>query len=86
MAGAAGPVGETTGWLRGEAESGWEPDENGLGEAMVPSTDRDEIRVADRASCRSGTRGLPSTSFGPGSGSNGPKSDHSSSDTIHGRD
>ncbi|MDX2763961.1 serine/threonine protein kinase [Streptomyces europaeiscabiei] len=32
-----------------EAESGWEPDENGLGEAMVPSTDRDEIRVADRA-------------------------------------
>lgn len=36
--------------------------------------------------CRSGTRGRPSTSFGPGSGSNGSMSDHSSSDTIHGRD
>jgi hypothetical protein len=36
--------------------------------------------------CRSGTRGRPSTSFGPGSGSNGSISDHSSSDTIHGRD
>lgn len=36
--------------------------------------------------CRSGTRGRPSTSFGPGSGNNGSISDHSSSDTIHGRD
>lgn len=36
--------------------------------------------------CLSGTRGLPSTSFGAGSGSNGSMSDHSSSDTIHGRD
>ncbi len=36
--------------------------------------------------CRSGTRGRPATSFGPGSGSNGSMSDHSSSDTIHGRD
>ncbi|MGY3200455.1 serine/threonine-protein kinase [Streptomyces sp. TE5632] len=27
----------------------WEPDENGLGEAMIPSTDGAEIRVADRA-------------------------------------
>ncbi|CAL9669805.1 hypothetical protein SUDANB176_07411 [Streptomyces sp. enrichment culture] len=35
---------------------------------------------------RSGTRGRPATSFGPGSGSNGSMSDHSSSDTIHGRD
>lgn len=35
--------------------------------------------------CRSGTRGRPATSFGPGSGSNGSMSDHSSSDTIHGR-
>jgi hypothetical protein len=26
------------------------------------------------------------TSFGPGSGSNGSMSDHSSSDTTHGRD
>lgn len=32
------------------------------------------------------TRGRPSTSFGPGSGSNGSMSDHSSSDTIQGRD
>ncbi|NEB27826.1 hypothetical protein G3I62_01645 [Streptomyces sp. SID14446] len=34
-------------------------------------------------------RGLPSTNFGTGSGSNGSMSDHSdhsSSDTIHGRD
>lgn len=36
--------------------------------------------------CRSGTRGRPSTSIGPGSGSNGSTNDHSSSDTIHGRD
>jgi hypothetical protein len=36
--------------------------------------------------CRSGTRGRPSTAFGGGSGSNGSISDHSSSDTIHGRD
>ncbi|MGX1507475.1 UNVERIFIED_CONTAM: serine/threonine protein kinase [Streptomyces graminofaciens] len=27
----------------------WEPDENGLGAAMIPSTDTAEIRVADRA-------------------------------------
>lgn len=27
----------------------WEPDDDGLGEAMVPSTDAAEIRVADRA-------------------------------------
>ncbi|MEH0529847.1 serine/threonine-protein kinase [Streptomyces stelliscabiei] len=32
-----------------EAESEWEPDDSGLGAAMVPSTDGDEIRVADRA-------------------------------------
>jgi hypothetical protein len=32
-----------------ESESAWTPDENGLGEAMIPSTDGDEIRVADRA-------------------------------------
>ncbi|RMI93201.1 hypothetical protein BIU87_14755 [Streptomyces sp. ZS0098] len=36
--------------------------------------------------CRSGTRGRPATSFGPGPGSNGWISEHSSSDTIHGRD
>ncbi|MEE1941124.1 serine/threonine-protein kinase [Streptomyces sp. TRM 70361] len=30
----------------------WEPDENGLGEAMVPSTDSDEIRAADRTARR----------------------------------
>ncbi|KQW06929.1 hypothetical protein ASD08_04885 [Streptomyces sp. Root369] len=42
-------------------------------------------RMPHRA-CRSGTRGLPSTCFGGGSGSNGSMSDHSSSDTIHGRD
>lgn len=35
---------------------------------------------------RSGTRGRPETNFGPGFGSNGSMSDHSSSDTIHGRD
>jgi hypothetical protein len=27
----------------------WAPDEDGLGQAMVPSTDSDEVRVADRA-------------------------------------
>ncbi|MFD9107787.1 serine/threonine protein kinase [Streptomyces bottropensis] len=32
-----------------EEESEWEPDDSGLGAAMVPSTDSDEIRVADRA-------------------------------------
>jgi len=42
-------------------------------------------RMPHRA-CRSGTRGRPSTCFGGGSGSNGSMSDHSSSDTIHGRD
>ncbi|MGY3334805.1 hypothetical protein ACVW0K_000904 [Streptomyces filamentosus] len=42
-------------------------------------------RIPDRA-CRSGTRGLPGTSFGAGTGSNGSISDHSSSDTIHGRE
>jgi hypothetical protein len=42
-------------------------------------------RIPDRA-CRSGTRGVPSAFFGPGFGSNGSASDHSSSDTIHGRD
>ncbi|MFE1291333.1 serine/threonine-protein kinase [Streptomyces sp. NPDC058751] len=31
------------------AGPGWEPDERGLGQAMVPSTDRAEIDVADRA-------------------------------------
>ncbi len=41
-------------------------------------------RIPHRA-CRSGTRGLPATSFGAGTGSNGSISDHSSSDTIHGR-
>ncbi|CAL9278578.1 hypothetical protein SUDANB91_00018 [Streptomyces sp. SudanB91_2054] len=35
---------------------------------------------------RSGTRGLPCTFFGPGLGSNGSTNDHSSSDSIHGRD
>ena len=42
-------------------------------------------RIPHRA-CRSGTLGRPETSFGPGSGSNGSISDHSSSETIHGRD
>ncbi|MFI0960460.1 serine/threonine-protein kinase [Streptomyces sp. NPDC021080] len=31
------------------ADAGWEPDEQGLGQAMVPSTDSDEIGVAGRA-------------------------------------
>ncbi|MGX4688284.1 serine/threonine protein kinase [Streptomyces sp. JNUCC 63] len=30
----------------------WEPDDDGLGQAMIPSTDSDEIRVADRAARR----------------------------------
>lgn len=38
------------------------------------------------SACRSGTLGRPATSFGPGSGSNGSISAHSSSETIHGRD
>lgn len=38
-----------------------------------------------QSACRSGTRGRPSACFGAGSGSNGSMSDHSSSDTIHGR-
>lgn len=41
-------------------------------------------RIPHKA-CRSGTRGLPSTSFGACSGSNGSMSDQSSSDTIQGR-
>ncbi|MFE7767029.1 serine/threonine-protein kinase [Streptomyces sp. NPDC057438] len=32
-----------------DTEPKWEPDADGLGQAMVPSTDGDEIRVADRA-------------------------------------
>ncbi len=32
--------------------AGWEPDEYGLGEAMIPSTDSEEIRVADRAATK----------------------------------
>ncbi|MFJ3334942.1 serine/threonine-protein kinase [Streptomyces sp. NPDC086766] len=31
------------------AVQGWTPDEQGLGQAMIPSTDRDEFRVADHA-------------------------------------
>lgn len=42
-------------------------------------------RIPHRA-CRSGTRGRPSTCFGTGSGSNGSMSEHSSYETIHGRD
>ena len=42
-------------------------------------------KIPHRA-CRSGTLGRPSTCFGPGSGNNGSTSDHSSSETIHGRD
>ncbi|MGC0327104.1 hypothetical protein RKD23_000094 [Streptomyces sp. SAI-170] len=42
-------------------------------------------RIPHKA-CRSATRGRPSTYFGGGSGSNGSISDHSSSETIHGRD
>ncbi|EST18835.1 hypothetical protein M878_43765 [Streptomyces roseochromogenus subsp. oscitans DS 12.976] len=42
-------------------------------------------KIPHRA-CRSSTRGRPVTSVGPGSGNNGSTSDHSSSDTIHGRD
>ena len=42
-------------------------------------------RIPHKA-CRSGTRGLPSTNFGAASGNNGSMSDHSSSETIHGRD
>ncbi|MFH9863025.1 serine/threonine-protein kinase [Streptomyces sp. NPDC017202] len=46
-----------------DADPAWEPDENGLGEAMVPSTDGDEIRVADRAARRiiERTNGMRST-------------------------
>ncbi|MGW7611114.1 serine/threonine-protein kinase [Streptomyces sp. NPDC054766] len=32
-----------------DAGLGWEPDEQGLGQAMIPSTDSDEIDIADRA-------------------------------------
>ncbi len=35
--------------------------------------------------CRSGTRALPSTSFGPGFGSNGVTNNDSSPETTHGR-
>ncbi len=38
-----------------------------------------------QSACRSGTLGRPSTCFGTGSGNNGSMNDHSSSDTIHGR-
>ncbi len=39
-----------------------------------------------QSACRSGTRGRPSTCFSTGSDNNGSMNDHSSSDTIHGRD
>ncbi len=42
-------------------------------------------RIPHRA-CRSGTLGRPATNFGSGSGNNGSINDHSSSDTIHGRE
>ncbi|QHZ00055.1 hypothetical protein SSPS47_33695 [Streptomyces sp. S4.7] len=42
-------------------------------------------RIPHSAS-RSGTLGRPATSFGPGTGNNGSISDHSSSETTHGRD
>ncbi|MFJ2262667.1 hypothetical protein ACIOKD_30900 [Streptomyces sp. NPDC087844] len=45
---------------------------------------QDEEDPAQRL--QAGTRGLPSTTYGAGSGSNGSFDDHSSSDTIHGRD
>jgi serine/threonine protein kinase len=32
-----------------DADLGWQPDEQGLGQAMIPSTDSDEINVAARA-------------------------------------
>ncbi|MFD9460840.1 serine/threonine protein kinase [Streptomyces sp. NPDC060027] len=32
-----------------DAGQDWQPDDQGLGQAMIPSTDGDEIRVADRA-------------------------------------
>ncbi|MER5471126.1 serine/threonine-protein kinase [Streptomyces sp. NPDC002685] len=35
-----------------DAGQNWEPDQQGLGEAMIPSTDRDEIKVADGAARR----------------------------------
>ncbi|MFF4018884.1 serine/threonine-protein kinase [Streptomyces sp. NPDC001843] len=41
----------------------WQPDENGLGQAMIPSTDRAEIRVADGAARKiiAGTNGMRQT-------------------------
>ncbi|MFH9967335.1 serine/threonine-protein kinase [Streptomyces mirabilis] len=41
----------------------WQPDENGLGEAMIPSTDSAEIRVADAAARKiiAGTNGMRGT-------------------------
>jgi hypothetical protein len=43
--------------------SDWQPDEDGLGQAMIPSTDGDEIRVADHAATRiiNGTNALRGT-------------------------
>ncbi|MFE4994615.1 serine/threonine-protein kinase [Streptomyces mirabilis] len=41
----------------------WQPDENGLGQAMIPSTDSAEIRVADGAARKivAGTNGMRQT-------------------------
>ncbi|MGW3170976.1 serine/threonine-protein kinase [Streptomyces sp. NPDC001153] len=46
-----------------EGSQGWQPDENGLGQAMIPSTDSAEIRVADGAARKiiAGTNGMRQT-------------------------
>ncbi|PKT67696.1 serine/threonine protein kinase [Streptomyces populi] len=45
------------------ADQGWQPDEDGLGQAMIPSTDGAEIRVADGAARKiiAGTNGIRRT-------------------------
>ncbi|MBM7442779.1 serine/threonine-protein kinase [Streptomyces sp. HB132] len=46
-----------------DVSQGWQPDEDGLGQAMVPSTDGAEIRVADGAARKiiAGTNGMRRT-------------------------
>ncbi|MFD7461019.1 MULTISPECIES: serine/threonine protein kinase [unclassified Streptomyces] len=49
-----------TGQDSGAATQDWQPDEDGLGQAMIPSTDSAEIRVADGAARKiiEGTNGM----------------------------
>lgn len=56
------------------------------GRARITGLGPRSINKIPHSACRSGTLSRPATSFGTGTGNNGSLSDHSSSETIHGRD